>query len=74
MKGHGYWYANSWVKNDILALFKFQLPPDRRGLLRLPGQGQNYFFPEDYPERALHALEEAVKVHDGTGANDTWQP
>lgn len=61
MKGHGYWYANPWVNNDILALFKFQLPPAQRGLLRQPGQGQNYYFPEDYPERALRALEAIVK-------------
>lgn len=55
--GHGYFLHNPWVSSD-LGLFYFNLPPERRGLVREPGD-IFWKFPEDYPER-LSSLRDGI--------------
>lgn len=61
MAGHGYWYANPWVSSDILTTLIWQLPPDRRGLTRVPGK-YVWTFPKDYPDRVHTFVTEQVKL------------
>ncbi len=48
--GHGYWYQNAWVATDVLASFRWSIPAQERGLARV-GDGQTWYFPNDYPQR-----------------------
>jgi esterase/lipase superfamily enzyme len=58
MKGHGYWYGNEWVMSDILTIFRWDLPPQERGLNREPGG--KWTFPPDYPSRITQAVLKAL--------------
>ena len=33
IRGHGYWYANEWIANDVLVLLRFPFPPQQRCLV-----------------------------------------
>ena len=59
--GHGYWYQNAWVATDVLASFRWSIPAQDRGLARV-GDGQTWYFPNDYPQR-ITAL--VVRVRSG---------
>lgn len=61
MAGHGYWYANPWVSSDILTTLIWQLPPDQRGLVRVPGK-YVWTFPKDYPDRVHTFVTEQVRL------------
>jgi esterase/lipase superfamily enzyme len=52
--GHGYWYANEWVMTDVLTIFRWTLPPEKRGLDRQPSG--KWIFPQDYPTRVTQAV------------------
>jgi esterase/lipase superfamily enzyme len=47
---HGYWYLNSWVSMDVIALLGRDLAPVDRGLVREAGEAI-WSFPSDYPQR-----------------------
>ena len=59
--GHGYWYQNSWVASDVLSSFRWDVPPEDRGLVRMPDQ-QPWYYPNDYPQR-ITAL--VVRIRSG---------
>ncbi len=48
--GHGYWYRNAWVATDVLASWRWDVPAEVRGLVRIEGR-QTWYFPNDYPQR-----------------------
>ena len=48
--GHGYWYQNAWVATDVLSSFRWDVPPEDRGLVRMP-DGETWYYPNDYPQR-----------------------
>jgi hypothetical protein len=52
--GHGYWYANEWVMTDVLTIFRWNLPPEQRGLERQTNG--KWIFPQDYPSRVTQAV------------------
>jgi esterase/lipase superfamily enzyme len=54
--GHGYWYKSTWVSTDVLASLRFDLRPDQRGLV-LKDEKEQWYFPEDYPNRIVEAVE-----------------
>jgi len=57
--GHGYWYANDWVLTDLLAVLRWQIRADQRGLVQKPGRAR-WYFPKDYPTRINAAVHELV--------------
>jgi esterase/lipase superfamily enzyme len=59
--GHGYWYANPWVSSDVLTMFIWQLPPDQRGLVHVPGK-KTWMYPDDYPNRLRAMVTEQVRL------------
>ena len=59
--GHGYWYQNAWVATDVLASFRWSIPAEERGLARV-GDGQTWYFPNDYPQRITDLV---VRVRSG---------
>ena len=60
ISGHGYWYANPWVSSDVLTTFIWQLPPEERGLVRVPGK-HSWTFPPDYPDRVHAVVTEKIR-------------
>jgi len=56
--GHGYWFANDWIMTDLLVVFRWQIPPDSRGLVR--HKSGRWFFPKDYPQKVTEAVHRLV--------------
>jgi esterase/lipase superfamily enzyme len=56
-KAHDYWYNNPWVSTDVILQMLAHEAPDRRGLVKFltPKGYKLWFFPEDYPRRAIAA-------------------
>jgi len=63
--GHGYWYANEWVMSDVLAIFRWNLPPGDRGLQRR--ENGVWIFPKDYPQRITQAVLDRTNQTPSTG-------
>jgi esterase/lipase superfamily enzyme len=57
-KAHDYWYQNPRVSTDILIQMLSHAPPDKRGLMPFitPRNFKVWYFPEDYNERAIAAV------------------
>jgi esterase/lipase superfamily enzyme len=58
--GHGYWYTNPWVSSDVLTTLIWQLPPEQRGLVRVPDKWR-WTFPPDYPQRVRAVVSEEMR-------------
>jgi len=56
--GHAYFRSSPWVSSDILMTLLYDLPPEKRGLLRA-AELPIWMFPDDYPARLLNALQES---------------
>lgn len=52
--GHSYFHQDPWVSSDVLMSLRYNVPPERRGLVQSDGQPV-WGFPEDYPQRARQA-------------------
>jgi esterase/lipase superfamily enzyme len=50
IRGHGYWYANEWIANDVLVALRFSFPPEKRCLVPAGRAKTLWKFPEDYPD------------------------
>jgi len=50
IRGHGYWYANDWIANDILVALRFSFPPEKRCLVPAGKAKTLWKFPDDYPD------------------------
>ena len=50
IRGHGYWYANEWIANDVLVALRFSFPPAKRCLVPAGRVKTLWKFPEDYPD------------------------
>jgi esterase/lipase superfamily enzyme len=50
IRGHGYWYANEWVANDVLVALRFSFPPEKRCLVPAARAMTLWKFPDDYPD------------------------
>ncbi len=59
--GHGYWYQNAWVATDVLSSFRWDVPPEDRGLVRMP-DGETWYYPNDYPQRITSLV---VRIRSG---------
>ncbi|MDJ0926251.1 MAG: alpha/beta hydrolase [Gammaproteobacteria bacterium] len=57
---HDYWYSNPRVSTDIIIQMLSQAPPAERGLARYETDDgyEVWYFPEDYPERSISAVQE----------------
>ncbi len=62
-KKHAYWYSNPWVSSDVILQFLSHERPDKRGLIRRPGDKPIWYFPKDYPERVRAAMKEMRKKY-----------
>ena len=71
--GHGYWYTNPWVSSDILCTLVWQVPPDQRGLVRIPGRF-GWTFPDDYPDRVHEIVSKQVELLRTKNAAPTSTP
>jgi esterase/lipase superfamily enzyme len=71
--GHGYWYANDWIMTDLLVDFRWQIPPNERGLVRRPGKAR-WYFPKDYPERVTAALRRRIAEQQATTKPEASSP
>ena len=50
IEGHGYWYANEWIANDVLVLLRFPFAPEQRCLVPTGRANTLWKFPDDYPD------------------------
>jgi esterase/lipase superfamily enzyme len=50
IRGHGYWYANEWIANDVLVALRFSFPPAKRCLVPAGRAKTLWKFPDDYPD------------------------
>ena len=50
IRGHGYWYANESIANDVLVALRFSFPPAKRCLIPAGNAKTLWKFPDDYPE------------------------
>jgi esterase/lipase superfamily enzyme len=50
IRGHGYWYANEWIANDVLVVLRFSFPPAKRCLVPAGKAKTLWKFPDDYPD------------------------
>ena len=50
IRGHGYWYANEWIANDVLLSLRFSFAPDKRCLVPAGKARTLWKFPGDYPD------------------------
>lgn len=50
MRGHGYWYSNEWIANDVLLSLRYPIPPDRRCLVPIAPGKHIWRIPDDYPD------------------------
>jgi esterase/lipase superfamily enzyme len=57
--GHYYWYSNDRVMTDVLVSFRWQIPPDQRGLYHKPGMSR-WYFPKDYIDKVTAAVKGRV--------------
>ena len=48
--GHGYWYANEWIANDILLSLRYPVPPARRCLVPVMPGSRIWRMPDTYPD------------------------
>ena len=53
--GHSYFRTSPWVSSDVLMTFRYNLDPERRGLVR-GRDGVEWTFPPDYIDRLREAL------------------
>lgn len=67
--GHGYWYANEWVMSDILAIFRWNLSPEQRGLEHQ--SNGTWIFPKDYPQRITQAVLDRVQASTAPSTRDS---
>ncbi|WP_240910281.1 alpha/beta hydrolase [Desulfopila sp. IMCC35008] len=56
-KGHQYFRSSPWVSSDILMTLMYDLPPEKRGLVR--SDGPVWEFPKDYISRLKLSFEQA---------------
>jgi esterase/lipase superfamily enzyme len=56
MSGHGYWYANEWIANDVLLSLRYPIPPARRCLV--PGRpgSRIWEMPDNYADCVVNDL------------------
>jgi esterase/lipase superfamily enzyme len=54
--GHAYFRGSPWVSSDILVSLLYDVPPERRGLVRMP-DAPIWAFPGDYVQRLQGLLE-----------------
>lgn len=57
---HAYWYLNSWVNTDVIAILSGRLSPEDRGLV-WDEEAAQWVFPEDYPDRIARIIEGLVE-------------
>ena len=50
MSGHGYWYSNEWIANDVLLSLRYPIPPARRCLVPLSPGSHFWHMPDNYAE------------------------
>jgi len=50
IRGHGYWYANEWIANDVLVALRFSFAPEQRCLVPAGEAKTLWKFPEEYPD------------------------
>lgn len=70
-RAHDSWYSHSWVSNDLLLLFLYNIPPEERGLAAHISENgaKTYYFPDDYDQKItkilsnLKALPEEELLH-----------
>lgn len=60
IRGHGYWYANEWISNDVLISLRYPLPPEKRCLVRDEKYKKVWRLPGDYPDCVVNSL---LKAH-----------
>lgn len=60
IRGHGYWYANEWISNDVLLSLRYPIPPERRCLVHKPNKPNTWLMPDTYPDCIVGAL---LKAH-----------
>lgn len=59
--GHSYFRNSPWASSDILLSLMYDLPPQRRGLVRQK-DAPAWYFPEDYVHRLKDALQNRAVV------------
>lgn len=66
-RSHDYWFTHPWVSSDLLTQFLFHKAPAQRGLAEtVNDDGLRYWtFPQDYPERIVEILNQAVATRRG---------
>ena len=83
ISGHGYWYANEWIANDVLVLLRFPgITPEHRCLVPA-GQAKTLWkFSDDYPDRIAKRMLEfypevrrtsAPQVAGSPGGGSPWR-
>ena len=56
MRGHGYWYANEWIANDVLLSLRYPIPPARRCLVPVRPGSRIWHLPDDYADCVVNTL------------------
>jgi esterase/lipase superfamily enzyme len=56
MRGHGYWYANEWISNDVLLSLRHPIPPEKRCLVPKGNSKNTWFIPDNYPDCVANAI------------------
>jgi esterase/lipase superfamily enzyme len=60
IRGHGYWYSNEWIANDVLLSLRYPIPPDGRCLVPIAPGKHIWRMPDDYPDCIVR---EVLKVY-----------
>ena len=50
MRGHGYWYSNEWIANDVLLALRYPISPEKRCLVQVAPGKRMWKMPDDYPD------------------------
>jgi len=56
IRGHGYWYANEWIANDVLISLRWPIPPEKRCLVRDRRYPKRWLMPDDYPDCVANSM------------------
>jgi len=56
MSGHGYWYANEWIANDVLLSLRYPVPPARRCLVPSRPGSRIWHMPDNYADCVVNDL------------------
>ena len=56
MRGHGYWYSNEWIANDVLLALRYPISPEKRCLVQVAPGKRMWKFPDDYPDCIVREL------------------